>query len=72
MSKTITLWFTGGHTWSYTCPNQEAINFVAYATGAETVTEDGGYSSQHGGIFSPPSAPGRYIVWSNLSDFMIV
>lgn len=71
-TRTITIWFTGGHTWSYTCPNQEAQYFVAYAQGAETVTVDSGYQTQYGGIFQPPSAPGRYIVWANVTDFQVV
>ena len=72
VTRTVTVWFNGGRNWSFTCSNTEAQYFVAYATGAEIVTEDGGYPSQHGGIFSPPSAPGRYIVWANVTDFQII
>lgn len=71
-TRTITIWFTGGHTWSYTCSAQEAQYFVAYASGAElTDGPSTDYVTPHGGIFQPPSAPGRYIVWVNVTDFQI-
>lgn len=67
---TVTVWFVGGRTWSYTCPATEAQNFTYYAAAGEATDGDPAYGT-HGGIFQPPSAPGRYIVWANVTDFQI-
>lgn len=72
MAKQITVWFVGGRSWSYTCGAPEAQLFVAYASNSEqTDGPAGDYANTHGGIFQPPSAPGRYIVWANVTDFQI-
>lgn len=72
MSKTITVWFTSGRNLIYTCSATEAQTFVAYASQGElTDGPSNDYASTHGGIFQPPSAPGRFIVWANVTDFQI-
>lgn len=71
-TKTITIWFTNGRTWSYTCPAQEAQYFTYYAAAGEaTDGPDNDYVGTHGGVFNPPSAPTRWIVWAHVTDFMI-
>lgn len=69
--KTVTLWFVSGRTWSYTCPATEAQYFLAYASQGEADNHDPNSATYSGGIYQPPSAPGRYIVWRNLTDFQI-
>lgn len=70
-TKQITVWFVGGHSWSYTCPAAEANLFVAYASNATLEVDSMEQQQTRGGIYQPPSAPGRYIVWRNLTDFTI-
>lgn len=68
-TKTVTLWFSGGNTWSFTCTLAEANDFVSAAS--NYLNNEQGTQGYSAGIYSTLSAPGRFICWNQLTDFLI-